>query len=150
MLAVYALKVFICTGRLVSNVLERPTSGGWLGGGWHCTRGTSSSSAHSVWPPLSTLFTQTYAKACQQSNDTENDSDETVLGHIRDGRNFQTIPIAYGQRQVCFRAHSGAADSPRISLVNLTRWESVRGLVCSLMFWMSRTSHMNSMTGWAR
>lgn len=40
-------------------------------------------------------------------------------------------------------------DSPLISLVNLTRWESVRGRGCSSMLWMSRTSHMNWMTGCA-
>lgn len=40
-------------------------------------------------------------------------------------------------------------DSPLISLVNLTLWESVRGRGCSSMLWMSRTSHMNWMTGCA-
>lgn len=43
---------------------------------------------------------------------------------------------------VCF-------GSPLISLVNLTRCESVRGRGCSSMLWMSSTSHMNWMTGWA-
>ena len=36
-----------------------------------------------------------------------------------------------------------------ISLVNLTRCESVKGLRCSAMSRISRTSHMKSMTGWA-
>lgn len=39
--------------------------------------------------------------------------------------------------------------SPLISFVNLTRCESVSGFLCSLMSLMSRTSHMNSITGWA-
>uniref|UniRef100_A0A8W7PHR5 Uncharacterized protein n=1 Tax=Anopheles coluzzii TaxID=1518534 RepID=A0A8W7PHR5_ANOCL len=39
--------------------------------------------------------------------------------------------------------------SPLISLVNLTRCESVSGLRCSLMSLMSSTSHMNSITGCA-
>jgi len=39
--------------------------------------------------------------------------------------------------------------SPLISLVNLTLWESVRGLRCSFMSRMSKTSHMNSITGCA-
>lgn len=38
---------------------------------------------------------------------------------------------------------------PLISLVNLTLWESARGRGCSSMLWMSRTSHMNWITGWA-
>lgn len=40
-------------------------------------------------------------------------------------------------------------DIPLISLVNLTLWESARGRGCSSMLWMSRTSHMNWITGWA-
>lgn len=38
---------------------------------------------------------------------------------------------------------------PLISLVNLTRCESVSGRGCSSILWMSNTSHMNWMTGWA-
>lgn len=39
--------------------------------------------------------------------------------------------------------------TPLISLVNLTRCESVSGFCCSSMLLKSNTSHMNSMTGWA-
>lgn len=45
------------------------------------------------------------------------------------------------------RAH--LPSLPLISLVNLTRCESVSGRGCSSMLWMSSTSHMNWMTGWA-
>lgn len=38
---------------------------------------------------------------------------------------------------------------PLISLVNLTLWESVSGRGCSSILWMSKTSHMNWITGCA-
>lgn len=39
--------------------------------------------------------------------------------------------------------------NPLISLVNLTRWLSVNGFLCSLMSLISSTSHINSITGCA-
>lgn len=101
------------------------TSDGWLADGSRCTHGTSSAWFHNVsLPPLSLVNI-----TCRVGVFKEVQMRTAAHPHTWTFAMYWYLPL--------------------ISLVNLTLWESVSGRGCSSMLWMSSTSHMNWMTGWA-
>lgn len=125
------------------------TFDGWQADGSRCRRGTSSAWFHSVSPPPSSLVNKTefWEKRwvmclrykwllMVRVSLTRHDAYLFCLSYSRFSIYSTLFPPLF-------------FFLPLISLVNLTRCESVSGRGCSSMLWMSNTSHMNWMTGWA-
>lgn len=128
------------------------TFDGWQAGGSRCRRGTSSAWFHSASPPPSNLVNN--IKCWSGIINVSVWMAATCALPVP----AQTLSLTHAHNALLFiwfnspshmLAHFTPPSSPLISLVNLTRCESVRGRGCSSMLWMSSTSHMNWMTGWA-
>lgn len=130
------------------------TFDGWQADGSHCRHGTSSAWFHSASPPPSNLVNNI---KCWSSTEHVSVCEwlrhECCLFLLR-----LSLSRAHARNALAFiwlsspshmQAHFKSPYLPLISLVNLTRCESVRGRGCSSMLWMSSTSHMNWITGWA-
>lgn len=121
------------------------TFDGWQADGSRCRRGTSSAWFHSASPPPSNLVNNIKCwSSIKNVSVCDMCSLSLSLTHVHNALLFIRFnSLSHTQ------THFTPPSSPLISLVNLTRCESVRGRGCSSMLWMSSTSHMNWMTGWA-